>query len=115
MLGCAAPAEVDGEPRIAGLIEALGDHDLEVRTLAGIELRRLGPLAEPELRENARHRDVEVAARCAELLGKLDPRIGDAGATLARHQINGATNEGLPPRRMGWGHDITTAPRGRAR
>lgn len=69
-LGCAAPAEVDDEPRVAGLIEALGDPDLETRTLAMGELRRLGLVAEDALRENLRHPDVEIAARCAELVRK---------------------------------------------
>lgn len=76
------PEEVDLQPRVDGLIEALRDDEPAVRTLARAELRRLGPLAEGRLRANVRHPDVDIASRCAELLARLETRTGDAGAGL---------------------------------
>jgi hypothetical protein len=56
------------QERAAALIEALGDPDIEVRSLAHEGLRKLLPGVEPELRRNAKHPDPEVAARCRDLL-----------------------------------------------
>lgn len=78
LAGCAAPPEVD---RLRGLIDALSDEDIEVRTLALAELRRLGEVAEPALRENLRHPEADVAGRCAELLIELHRQSVDAWAT----------------------------------
>jgi hypothetical protein len=85
LAGCAAPPDVD---RLRGLIDALADEDVEVRTLALAELRRLGPLAEPALRENLRHPEAEVAGRCAELLIELERQNVDVWATLVARVVH---------------------------
>ena len=67
-----ADLDQDQKRRVAALIESLCAPSPEVRADALDQLRRAAPMIEPILRENLRHADPEVVARCGDLLGELE-------------------------------------------
>lgn len=67
-----APPPPTADDRALPLLQALSDPDLDVRTGAESELRRIAAAVEPTLRRWTSHPDPEVAGRCLDLLEDLD-------------------------------------------
>jgi WD40 repeat protein len=65
-------APVDADPKVKRLLADLENDSFEVRQKAGAELEKLGPLAEPALREALEGKpSLDVRRRVEELLAKL--------------------------------------------
>jgi hypothetical protein len=60
--------------RVAALIEALGDPDIDVRRRSHAELQHMVLWIEDALRQNLKHPDPEVATSCRDILASLSPR-----------------------------------------
>jgi hypothetical protein len=77
LIAIPTPAAPNPPANVARLIEDLGDSDIDVRQRAHLALEKLLPAAAGELRQNLRHPDAEVAARCEALLRDVDRREDD--------------------------------------
>lgn len=75
------------EVDVGALVQRLGAEDFKDREAAGVELRKLGPAALPDLKAAEKHADPEVQAR--------------AGALV--REIERAAKRKLRPRPEGWG------------
>jgi hypothetical protein len=83
------------EGEIKGLIKKLGDDDFQTREKATQDLKNLGSIAEPYLREALQSGDAEVLRRAEECLknigtGPSQGLIAAAARTLARRKPAGA-------------------------
>ena len=78
----AAPATQPADPKVAALINQLGDEDPHVRDAALAQLRSLGAAALPALQGATHHEDPQVrtSAEClvAEITGKDKPQASSA-------------------------------------
>lgn len=88
LAGCAAPPPPPETPSQAwaqALIDALGSESFDERARAEEELGKKLPDVEALLRENVRHPDAEIAARCRALLARLEkPKVVRVGALAGK-------------------------------
>lgn len=64
--------------RIKELIAQLGDDSFDVRQNASAELKKIGPIAVPLLREATKHSDIEIVRRAEDCLKHIEPTSSPA-------------------------------------